>query len=82
MHRRGVLGDDRPRQLRARPRGTRCVDAAHEPEVEEADAPVGAEQVVARVRVAGDEALVGEQAPEEAVDDLAEAVALGLAGAA
>ena len=43
--------------------------------------PSAAEQVVARVRVAGDEALVGEQAPEEAVDDLAEAVALGLARA-
>ena len=55
------------------------VDDAHQPEVEEADAAVVEQQVVAGVRVAarrGAGAL--QRAEEEAEDDLAEAVALGV----
>ena len=55
------------------------VDDAHQPEVDEADAAVVEQQVVARVRVAGGAAQVVERAEEEAEDDLGEAVALGLA---
>ena len=53
------------------------VDDAHQAEVEEADAAVVEQQVVAGVRVAGGAARVLERAEEEAEDDLAEAVALG-----
>ena len=52
------------------------VQRAHEPEVEEADAAVVEQQVVAGVRVPGGAAQVLERAEEEAEDDLAEAVAL------
>ena len=53
------------------------VDDAHQAEVEEADAAVVEQQVVAGMRVAGRAARVLERAEEEAEDDLAEAVALG-----
>ena len=54
------------------------VDDAHEAEVEEADAVVVEQQVVAGMRVAARAPRVLERAEEEAEDDLAEAVALGL----
>ena len=71
----------------ASPRATACarvalalevvgVDDAHQPEVEEADAAVVQQQVVAGVRVAGRAAGVLERPEEEAEDDLAEAVSL------
>ena len=73
----GVLGHDRARQ-RALALEVLLVERAHEPEVEEADAAVVEQQVVAGVRVAADAAHAREQREVEAEDDLAEAVALGL----
>ena len=58
------------------------VDDPHQAEVEEPDAAVVEQQVVAGVRVAGGAAQVLERAEEEAEQDLAVAVALGVAAAA
>ena len=77
MHLVGVLGHDRARQ-RLLALEVLGVERAHEPEVEEADAAVVEQQVVAGVRVAADPAHAREQREVEAEDDLAEAVALGL----
>ena len=76
VHGRGVAGAGGASD-RLLARQVAGVDHAHEPEVEEADAAVAEQQVVARVRVAGGAAEVVQGAEEEAVDDLAEAVALG-----
>ena len=51
------------------------VEHAHEPEVEEADAAVVEQQVVAGMRVARDAAHVVDEAEVEAEDDLPHAVA-------
>ena len=73
----GVLGHDRPRE---RPLALEVVrvERAHEAEVEEADAAVVEQQVVAGMRVPADAPRVRHQREVEAEDDLAEAVALGL----
>ena len=53
-------------------------ESAKECEVEQADAPVRAQQAVVGVRVAGDDAFAPEETKEEAEHDLANAVALRL----
>ena len=58
------------------------VHPLEEAEVEERDAAVGQQQEVAGVGVAGELVVAVEAADEEAEDDLAEAVALGLRAAA
>ena len=57
------------------------VHALEQAEVQERDAAVVEQQEVARVRVAGELAVAVEAAEEEAEDDLADAVALGLRAA-
>ena len=58
-----------------------AVHPLEEAEVQERDAAVGEQQEVARMRVAGELAVAVEAAEEEAEDDLADAVALGLRAA-
>jgi hypothetical protein len=54
------------------------VHALEQAEVEERDGPVLAQQEVAGMRIARELMVAVERAQEEAEDDLAEAVALGL----
>ena len=73
----GVAGDHGPGQ---RPLVLQVVGvhAADQAEVQEADAAVVGQQVVAGMRVAGGDALAPQQPVEEPEADLGEAVALGL----
>ena len=57
------------------------VQTLEQAEVQEGDAAVGLQQEVARVRVAGELPVAVQAAEEEAKDDLAETVPLGLLGA-
>ena len=77
MERGGVFLDDRPLagQLELDGGG---VHALEQPEVQEGDATVVEQQEVAGVRIARELVVAVEAAEEEAEDDLAEAVALGL----
>ena len=77
MQRRGVALDDRALagQLELDGLGVHALEQA---EVQERDAAVVEQQEVARVRIAGELAVAVEAAEEEAEDDLADAVALGL----
>ena len=54
------------------------LEIAQQAEVEDAQAPVAAQQAVVGVRVAGDHAVAPGKAEEEAEDDLADAVAFGV----
>jgi hypothetical protein len=80
-----VLDHLRAAALHAEPRdlqlelGDLRGDALEQPEVEERHAVVVEQQHVARVRVAGELAVAVHRAEVEAEDDLADAVALGLA---
>ena len=80
VERGGVFLDDRPLagQLELDRGGVHALEQA---EVEERDAAVVEQQEVARVGVARELVVAVEAAEEEAEDDLAEAVALGLRAA-
>jgi len=73
----GVVLDDRPLagELKLDRLGAQALE---QPEVQERHAPVVEQQEVAGVRVAGELAVAVQAAEEEAKDDLADAVALGL----
>ena len=74
MHSLRVAGVDRDRDRRLAVE-VAAIEHAHQAEVEEADAAVVEQQVVAGVRVAGDAACVVHEPEVEAEDDLGEPVA-------